>query len=104
MLELIENRPHDRLTDYPCACDLREMLAIPTTQAATRLWVAPDDRLAGFAILNDMDTSARLDFEIAPAYFEGALAGQIVGWAEFSNRQARLGRIRLACPGDRLPF
>jgi ribosomal protein S18 acetylase RimI-like enzyme len=45
-------RPADRVSDYPGATDLREMLCQPELQANTRLWFDQQDQLIAFALVD----------------------------------------------------
>ena len=45
-------RPADRVSDYPSATDLREMLCQPELQANTRLWFDQQNRLIAFALVD----------------------------------------------------
>jgi mycothiol synthase len=88
MLDLIKARPLDRIADFPGSLDLQEMLAVPKTQAHTRLWIDHHGQLACFAILDGDQNSASVTFEIAPGSKEKSLAKQVIAWAEASARQA----------------
>jgi mycothiol synthase len=48
-------RPAQRITDYPSAADLHELLCSRTIQASTRLWFDEQDRLAAFALVDSSD-------------------------------------------------
>ncbi len=87
MLALIKQRPPGLAADFPGSTDLHEMLAIPKTQADTRLWAGPDGRLACFAILDRDQASANLIFEIAPGWQDAGLPEQVMDWVEASIRQ-----------------
>ena len=54
MIDLLRAvRPPDRVSDYPGATDLREMLCQPERQANTRLWFDQRDRLIACALVDD---------------------------------------------------
>jgi ribosomal protein S18 acetylase RimI-like enzyme len=87
MLALIKQRPPSQATDFPGFTDLHELLAIPKTQADTRLWVDRYGRLVCFAILDRDQASANLIIEIAPGWQADGLPEQVMGWVETSIRQ-----------------
>ncbi len=87
MLQMIRERPLDRITDFPGILDLQEMLAIPKIQACTHIWTNPDGRMTCFAILDRNDTSAALIFEVAPDWSGKPLEEEVIAWAEASIRQ-----------------
>ncbi|MCP5095701.1 MAG: GNAT family N-acetyltransferase [Chloroflexi bacterium] len=59
---LIVVRPAERITDYPGIVDLREAMALISTQEKTRLWFNADDRLVGFAFVDPFN-NLRFEFD-----------------------------------------
>jgi mycothiol synthase len=87
MIDLIKERPREQVSDFPGILDLQEMLAVPKTQAATRLWTDPDGKLACFAFLERDQTSASLVLEIAASWMDTGLADTVIEWAVAVIRQ-----------------
>ena len=48
MIDLVNSRPAERITDFPSPVDLQELLGVAEIQYNTGLWVDRDGRLAGF--------------------------------------------------------
>jgi mycothiol synthase len=82
MIDLVKERPSDRITDFPGILDLQEMLAVPRIQASTHLWNDPLGQLVGFAILDGDQDSASLIFEFNPGRRGASLEMKIFNWAE----------------------
>jgi ribosomal protein S18 acetylase RimI-like enzyme len=70
-------RPADRVSDYPGATDLREMLSQPELQARTRLWFDQHDQLIAFALV---DAYNNLLFDYAARANSPELEKAIMQW------------------------
>ena len=70
-------RPADRVSDYPAATDLREMLCQPDRQADTRLWLNQQDRLIAFALV---DAYNNFLFDYLPRANSPELEEAIMQW------------------------
>ena len=66
MLALIKARPIDRVADFPGILDLQELLAVPQTQAHTRLWIDSDAQVACFAFLHRVGKTERSQDRFLP--------------------------------------
>jgi mycothiol synthase len=95
MLDLVKARPLDRLTDFPSIADLQEMLGSDHPLLYAQLWEESDERLAGFALLQDYQTWAFLVMEVGISYRIVEIEGQMVAWGEEIAR--RLSSTR-NCP------
>ena len=82
---LITIRPTERITDFPSAVDLRELLALSAVQDNTRLWFDADDRLVGFAFV---DHYQNLRFEFDPRLVSPGIESEVVAWGEACIRRA----------------
>jgi ribosomal protein S18 acetylase RimI-like enzyme len=70
-------RSADRVSDYPGATDLREMLCQPELQARTRLWFDQHDHLIAFALV---DAYSNLLFDYLSHANSPELEGAIMQW------------------------
>jgi mycothiol synthase len=78
MIDLLrEVRPPDRVSDYPGAADLREMLCQLERQANTRLWFDQQNQLIAFGLVDDYHN---LLFDYRPRANSGELEEAIVQW------------------------
>jgi len=99
---LIAVRPAARITVYPGLVDLREILALSTVRANTRLWFGIDDRLVAFAIV---DHYHNLWFEFDPQLSPRNIGTEIVAWGEKCVRRSVLAgadtlTLRASCRDD----
>lgn len=70
-------RPSERVTDYPSAVDLRQLLLLTQNQETSRLWFAETGELVGFAFV---DTFHTLRFELDWQRATPELERAIVAW------------------------
>ena len=70
-------RPANRVSDYPGATDLREMLCQPELQARTRLWFDQHDQLLACALV---DAYSNLLFDYRPDANSPELEEAIMQW------------------------
>ena len=79
MIDLIlKVREPEWVSDYPGIVNLREMLALNSIKANTRLWFR-DSQMIAFALVDDF---SNLVFEIEPETVNAALEAEIITWGE----------------------
>ena len=81
MIDLVSQRPIQRILDYPTILDLRQLLGSSNGQQNTHLWWDADGQLAGFAVF--IDYVSKLHFETASA----EVAALATSWGEERARQ-----------------
>ncbi|NOK63793.1 MAG: hypothetical protein GFH27_549283n25 [Chloroflexi bacterium AL-W] len=72
-------RPSLCISEYPNACELPELLALPANQATTRLWSNNEGNLVGFAYVDVFQT---LRFDLAWQLQDPALEQAILAWGQ----------------------
>ncbi len=78
MVDLLSSaRSAQSISDYPTPLDLRELLALPEMQIATRLWFSDAGDLVAFALV---DTVNNLLFELNPNAYTVEIEDQLVTW------------------------
>jgi ribosomal protein S18 acetylase RimI-like enzyme len=92
LFDLVRARPAGRELDFPSLADLRELMDIESMREATRLWVAKDGRLAGFAILERGETYAELSMNIASGEDGETILAEMIAWAEEVFRERYDGK------------
>ncbi len=88
ILNLVKQRPAERILDYPCLVDLQEMLDRPKIQAATRIWETDSGQFAGYALINHGDGYAGLAFEYAAEFTTSDIGDQMIAWGEAAFRDS----------------
>ncbi|MEM7029209.1 MAG: GNAT family N-acetyltransferase [Chloroflexota bacterium] len=76
LIDVVSQRPPERIADYPSAVDLHEMLGIPEPEAVITVWRDESQAVVGFAMLDEQD----LRFDLLPSD-NTELALEIVAWA-----------------------
>lgn len=76
---LVSVRRLDRITDYPSAVDLHQLLALTKVQANTRLWFDRNGQLIGFAFV---DAYQNLRFEFDQQALQADIESEIMAWGE----------------------
>src|SRR5690606_37229770 len=76
IIDLVRGRSVDRVDDFPGIIDLQEMLGLEEIQASTHLWEDEEQRLRGYAVLDETN----LICEVVPG-LGSVLFGQMVTWA-----------------------
>jgi len=74
---LVAIRPAERIADYPGIVDLRELLALSSVQANTRLWFGAEGQVIGFAFV-DHYHNLRFEFDRQAAHPD--IEAEIVEW------------------------
>lgn len=92
ILALVQSRPAGHLLDFPGPADLREMLAVSSIQAMTRIWETDQAVFAGYALLNCEDDFVGLTFEYAPEFSSSGIGDEMITWAEEAYRREYHGQ------------
>ncbi|MEM7128194.1 MAG: GNAT family N-acetyltransferase [Chloroflexota bacterium] len=97
-LALLQERPKDRVDDYPGTVDLQELWGVPETQSNTRLWEDQKGQMVGFAMIDP--TYSQLTFEIKHGSGYSQIGNEMITWGEKALQKAGASAIRTNCLDD----
>jgi ribosomal protein S18 acetylase RimI-like enzyme len=85
---ILRIRKPERLSQYPRAVDLEELLDTPRVRTLTSIWQADDKKVAGYALIDPR--YCNLLFEVDPVITVAGLQEEMIDWGIAAFKQLKI--------------